>query len=274
MTVVLGLVAFALLVTVGAPVLLARGSWRIRHPRRALRLWLLLLALGTGSFLCSIVVAATIVAARVDDRALHGWGPTAAALFAWCGLAVAGGVVALVVTRAEPLVASKQRSDVAVTLLMARATSRTERVGASEVGYLDTADVIACSTADGRILVSAAVADALTPIEVRAVVEHERAHVRLHHELVARVAAVNAASFPFLPGARAFRSSVALLVELVADDEAARVCGPAAVCNALVAMARLTPDPGLELRAARLAAAPVHSYPHRRRLDPVRASDR
>jgi Zn-dependent protease with chaperone function len=273
MTIVLGLVAFALVVTLGAPALLAHGSWRIRHPRRAIRLWLLVLAVGVGSLLCSVVVAATMVLAKVEQHWLNGYGATVTALFAWCGLAVAGGIVALVATRAEPLAASKERSEVAVALLMARSTYRTERIGEHEVGYLDSDEVIACSTSDGRILVSGAVDDALAPLAVRAIVEHERAHVRFHHELLSRVAAVNAASFPFLAGARQFRSTVALLVELIADDEAARVCGPAAVCNALTGMASLAPDPGLELRAARLASTPVHSYPHRRRLDPASTTD-
>jgi Zn-dependent protease with chaperone function len=270
MTIVLGLVAFALVVTLGAPALLAHGSWRIRHPRRAIRLWLLVLAVGVGSLLCSVVVAATMVLAKVEQHWLNGYGATVTALFAWCGLAVAGGIVALVATRAEPLAASKERSEVAVALLMARSTYRTERIGEHEVGYLDSDEVIACSTSDGRILVSGAVDDALAPLAVRAIVEHERAHVRMHHDLLVRVAAANAASFPFLGAARAFRRTVSLLVELAADDEAARLVGPAALCNALVRMDELAPDAGLRLRAERIARRPVRVRARPERLAPAR----
>lgn len=278
MTVVLGLVVLAIAITLGAPVVLARGTWRIWHPRAAVRTWLFALGTGVGSLLCSVVVAATIVIARIEQQAMHGYGATVVALFAWCGLAGAGGVLALVTTRAEPLAASKHRTETALTVLMARASYRTERIGSDRVGYVESDALIACSSADGRILVSSAVERTLDPLAVRAVVEHERAHVRLHHDLLSRLATLNASCFPTLPGAREFRRTVGFLVELIADDEAARLCGPAAVCNALAGLAALAPDgeadPGLALRAARLETTPVHSYPHRRRLEDARPAGR
>jgi Zn-dependent protease with chaperone function len=265
-TVVLALVVVATVVTLLAPVVLTRGVWWVRHPRLALRSWLVALTVAAGSLLSSVVTAAVIVA---TDAHVDGVGAPAAGLFAWCGLGVAGGVGALLAANAEPISAAKQRSDVAVTILVARATVRTERIGGQEVAYVATAEPIACSTADGRVLIATGVEAAMPRACVRAVIEHERAHVLGRHDLIRRVAALNAAAFPRLRTAREFRRTVALLIELVADDAAARVCGPATVCNALALMDRIDPDPGLHLRAARLAGARVATWQHRRRLVPV-----
>lgn len=266
MITVLALVVLAVVVTLLAPFLFTRGTWWLRHPQIALRSWMTALIVAAGSLLLSVGMAAVMVASNAH---LHGLGAPAAGLFAWCGLGVAGGVAALLAANVEPISAAKRRTDVAVTLLVARSTARTEHIGGHEVAYLNTADPIACSTADGRVLISTGVENAMPPACVRAVIEHERAHVLGRHDIIGRVAALNAAAFPRLRTAREFRRAVALLIELVADDAAARVCGPATVCNALTLMDRIDPDPGLELRAARLAASPVKSWPHRRHLAPT-----
>jgi len=263
---VLGLVALAVVVTVLAPSILTRGTWWLHRPQVALHLWLGALTVAASSLLLSVGIAAVFVATNAHA---HGIGAPAAGLFAWCGLGVAGGVAALLAANAEPISAAKRRTDVAVTLLVARSTVRTEHIGGHEIAYLHTSDPIACSTADGRVLISTGVENAMPPACVRAVVEHERAHVLGRHDLIGRVAALNAAAFPRLRTAREFRRTVALLIELVADDTAARICGPATVCNALTLMNRIDPSPGLELRAARLAASPVKSWPHRRHPAPV-----
>ena len=266
MITVLTLVIVAVVVTLLAPAILTRGTWWLRHPQLALRLWLSALFVAATSLLLSVGIAAVIVATNMHG---HGVGAPAAGLFAWCGLGVAGGVAALLAANAEPISAAKRRTDIAVTLLVARSTARTEHIGGQEVAYLQTADPIACSTADGRVLISTGVEDAMPAACVRAVIEHERAHVRGRHDLITRVAALNAVAFSRLRTAREFRKTVALLIELVADDAAARICGPAAVCNALTLMDRVDPNPALELRAARLAASPVKNWPHRRHLAPV-----
>jgi Zn-dependent protease with chaperone function len=263
---VLAFVVVAVVVTLLAPTILTRGTWWLHRPQLALRLWLGALTIAATSLLLSVGIAAVIVATNTHT---NGVGAPAVGLFAWCGLGVAGGVAALLAANAEPISAAKRRTDIAVTLLVARSTARTEHIGGQKVAYLQTAVPIACSTADGRVLISTAVEDAMPAACVRAVIEHERAHVRGRHDLIGRIAALNAAAFPRLRTAREFRKIVALLIELVADDAAARVCGPATVCNALTLMNHIDPNPALELRAARLAAAPVTSWPHRRHLAPV-----
>jgi Zn-dependent protease with chaperone function len=265
MVLVLALVAIAVSVTFAAPLVLEVGRWRIRHPRVAIRAWIVALAGAVGSMLASIAVAAVIVVAHASG----GVGATVAALFTWTSLATAGGVGALLAVRAEPIGAAKQRSDAAIAILTARAAYRRQWVGGDEIVFFDSVSAVACSSGDGRILISSAVDNSMPSLCVRAIIEHERAHIRLRHELVMRIASINEAAFPFLPSARAFRKTVALLIELAADDEAARLVGPATVCNALTAMAALDPDPGLALRAERIARTPVRVRTRLDRLEPA-----
>ncbi|WP_091934746.1 M56 family metallopeptidase [Blastococcus sp. DSM 46786] len=92
----------------------------------------------------------------------------------------------------------------------------------------------------GVIVMSDALRDHLTPAEVAATLEHERAHLRgRHHALVAIIETL-AAALPVIPLLRAAPSAVKDLVELAADAQAARRCGQAAVREAL---SRLTGQP-------------------------------
>ena len=112
------------------------------------------------------------------------------------------------------------------------------------------------STCDGgRIVVSSALAEALSPGELRAVLEHERAHLTGRHDALLRAARLNRACLPALFGARAFDQAVHLLVELAADDAAARVCGAGAVAAALRRTATLEPNEWAQIRADRLDGA-------------------
>lgn len=85
----------------------------------------------------------------------------------------------------------------------------------------------------GVILMSDALRDHLTPAAVAATLEHERAHLRgRHHGLIAIVDTL-AAALPAVPLLRSAPSAIRDLIELAADAQAARRCGPAAVGEAL-----------------------------------------
>jgi Zn-dependent protease with chaperone function len=58
--------------------------------------------------------------------------------------------------------------------------------------------------------------------EVRAVLAHEQAHLAQRHDLVVLPFVALGATFPALPAVRTARAEVALLIELLADDSAAR----------------------------------------------------
>jgi Zn-dependent protease with chaperone function len=92
----------------------------------------------------------------------------------------------------------------------------------------------------GLIVMSDALRERLTPQAMAATLEHERAHLRgRHHALVALVETL-ATALPMVPLLRGAPSAIRDLIELSADAQAARRCGPAAVREAL---SRLTGQP-------------------------------
>lgn len=91
--------------------------------------------------------------------------------------------------------------------------------------------------ANARVVVSSGTLASLGPDEVRAVLEHERAHVRARHDLVLEGFTALHRAFPRGPkGDTALRHSK-VMVELLADDAARRRTGPVPLARALVALA-------------------------------------
>lgn len=62
--------------------------------------------------------------------------------------------------------------------------------------------------------------------QLRAVIEHEIAHLRWRHDLIRSTTGLVQDTLPWLPAGCAFRKSVNPLIEFAADDRAARVCAP------------------------------------------------
>lgn len=253
--IVLGaLLALAAACVLGAPRLLRLRRAAIRRPRLLLAVWLGVFLLGAaaiaGSLLWSTMLALAARAAPIDA----GW---IVGLIAWGALATTGAVAAVVLTRVEPFLLGRSATGRDLDLLAAACADRVERLGAVQVLFVRAARPVAfSSTCDGgRIVVTSALADALHPGELRAVLEHERAHLVGRHDLLLRAARLNRACLPAFFGARAFDQAVHLLVELAADDAAARLCGAPTVADALRRTAALEPNEWAEIRAARLDGA-------------------
>jgi Zn-dependent protease with chaperone function len=92
----------------------------------------------------------------------------------------------------------------------------------------------------GLIVMSDTLRDHLTPAAVAATLEHERAHLRGRHHVLVAIVETLAAALPASPLLRLAPSAMKDLIELAADAQAARRCGPAAVREAL---SRLTGQP-------------------------------
>jgi Zn-dependent protease with chaperone function len=245
------LLAIAAGCVLGAPRLLRLRGTAIRRPRLVLGAWVAVFALGAaataGSVLWSVLLALAARAQPVDA----GW---IAGVAAWGALATTGAAAALVLTRAEPLLGGRDAAARDLDLLAAACTERVERLGSVQVLYVRADRPAAFSAAGdgGRIVVTSGLAAALPAGGLRAVLEHERAHLTGRHDLLLRLARLNRACLPALAGARGFDQAVHLLVELVADDAAARICGAAALADALRRSAVLEPNEWAEIRAARL----------------------
>jgi Zn-dependent protease with chaperone function len=100
-----------------------------------------------------------------------------------------------------------------------------------------------------RVVLSGGALDVLDHRQVAAVVAHEQAHLRHRHEVVMESFTAFHRAVPAPLRSRAPLDAVRLLLEMVADDAAARRTGPAAVRAAL---ARLSDDDGGDGRRRRL----------------------
>ena len=92
----------------------------------------------------------------------------------------------------------------------------------------------------GLILMSDTLRDHLTPAAMAATLEHERAHLRGRHHMLVAVVETLATALPVSTLLRLAPAAIKDLIELSADAQAARRCGPAAVREAL---SRLTGQP-------------------------------
>jgi Zn-dependent protease with chaperone function len=101
----------------------------------------------------------------------------------------------------------------------------------------------------GRIVLTTAAVSALDEDELAAVIAHERAHLRERHHLAVGAARGLTRAFPGIPLFATAASEIGRLVELRADDAAARDTDHVSVAAALVTLA------GMRAPRAALAAA-------------------
>jgi Zn-dependent protease with chaperone function len=114
-----------------------------------------------------------------------------------------------------------------------------------------------------RLVLSAGVLDSLEPAAVQAVLAHERAHLRERHDLVVLPFVAWGATAPFVRGMVCAQLAVAALVEMRADDVAARCSSRKQLTGALRTMGAATPavaltsfSVALEHRLERIVAPP------------------
>lgn len=225
-----------------------RGGWVTRSPRLAISLWLML----SVSWVCAVVMAVLAAAAPLPmswpgpglggSRVLAGPPVPGGEMIAAGGLALA----AAVVLRASWCLAGalyfgwRGRREHA-TLVAATGRPGPER----GVVILDhDAPAVYCLTSGrDRIVVSAGAMAALTPGQIRAVLAHERAHLRCHHHAMLTLSSALARAFPRVPLLTQAGSQLGVLAEMAADDAAARDHRRDDLAAALVILAGADPRP-------------------------------
>lgn len=108
-----------------------------------------------------------------------------------------------------------------------------------------------------RIIVTSAAAETLDREQMAAVLAHERAHLSGRHHLVVMSIEVLRRAFPFVPVFRHGADAVARLVEMVADDRAARGAGRVVLATALVRLASASTPAGAMAAGGATAIARV-----------------
>jgi Zn-dependent protease with chaperone function len=115
-----------------------------------------------------------------------------------------------------------------------------------------------------RLVLSAGALDALDPVQVDAVLAHERAHLRERHDLVVLPFVAWGTTAPFVRGMVCAQVAVAALIEMRADDVAAARVAPAELAGALRAVGGAVPaaalssfSAALDRRLGRIVAHPA-----------------
>ena len=244
-------IVFAVLALVLAgpvPALLARARWPHRTPRAALVLWqAIALAAVLSAFSSGLAIASKLLVIGTDGRPTTSPAAEIDALgFPVWFLYVAALAVTLIIgarlMTAFFLVAVRTRRRRArhrmlVDLLDDGLIDATDH--GSDVRVLDSPAPMAYCLPGlrQRLVLSQGALKSLDSEELRAILSHERSHLRARHDLVLEAfTAVNQA-FPRIVRSRSALGAVQLLVELLADDSAVKVTGPRPLARALVACA-------------------------------------
>lgn len=245
--VVLG--GLAVLLAGPVPAWLARVPLTRRTPRAAMVLW-------QAVALAAVLSALGAGLALAGDRALQ----RDPAVESWVVAAVALGVTGLVVGR---LLLSGHRTGRRLRMLRRRHRELVDLVARRDEALGDGARVLdhevpvaycVPGLPGGRVVVSAGAVARLGPLELAAVVAHERAHLRARHDLVLEAFRVLHDAFPRWVSSGRALAEVRLLVEVLADAAAARSCGRRALVRALLTLAEgravAQPEPDVTLGAA------------------------
>ena len=247
------LLATGLAVAWAAPRLLLAGSWQPRSPRLALALWHLALAVVVGCVLVALGVAVWMAVMSSTGPHAHGVEGIVATVVGWTGLILVGGIALVVYTAAETTF-PREQSPLRLLAGVPHDIEHLDR-GLDLVTYeIDEPFACAVPGRPGTIAVGRGARRLLTEVRFRAVVEHERAHLRYRHHLAVSAARLYAACVPRTRAARALPRVTRLLIELMADDDAARRVGAVHLANALAVIGESTGDAGMILRAERLAS--------------------
>ncbi|MGH3908570.1 MAG: M56 family metallopeptidase [Pseudonocardiaceae bacterium] len=288
MSVAACLLLYSFAVAVLAPRLLVRLTHAGTAPRLGVAAWLAAI----GSVVGSWAVAAAFLAAEL----VRDWSQPGQTMLSSCfaqlravatgsygvgvqiGLLVLAGFAAVAVTI---LVARLGRS-----LLRARATTHKHARMARLAGRLDAdLDAIVLDVPEraaycvaGRphtIVLTRGAMAALDDRHLGAVLSHERAHLAGRHHLLLALSHGLAAILPRIELLTTGAAEVARLLEMCADDAAARTHGRRTVLQALLALSGATPVPtgglsasgvGVLARAERLATPPEPARQLRVRL--------
>jgi hypothetical protein len=265
----LALLGYAALLLTAGPAVLARARWPDGAPRLAIAAWFAL----TGSAVASVAagglalmvptvrvsadLASLLAACVMALRAQYAHPGGAALTGAGAVLAVAVlARVAWCTARALAQAASmRRRHRLRLTL-----TGRPDpRLGAFIVCHREPAAY--CLPGSGsRIVVTTGAIDALDDGQLRAVLAHERAHLRGRHHLLVTIAGALSAAFPRVPAFRIAGEQVARLAELRADDAASAAAHRLAVAGALLNLGAAAP-------AAALGAGTADAARVRRLID-------
>ncbi|UYQ60620.1 M56 family metallopeptidase [Streptomyces peucetius] len=223
------LIGYMAAVGVAAPRLMLRSTWPHRAPAPAAAVW--------QALALSFAVAAALLAYNLATPTEHLHAGFIGVLHA-CGLHAGAG-------SPDPGTAEQLAVVLPAAVMLALASSfvfHALRARRARARHRETLDMVGCHSDDlqatvltygapaayclpgrrPRIVVSDTAVRMLSPEQLQAVLEHERAHVAGRHHLALAAVQAFASVFGRLPLARHAKEQTALLLEMIADDRAVR----------------------------------------------------
>ena len=222
----------------GAPALLRRG-WAAHVPRLAMAAWLAL----SASCVAAAVLAAVAVAvpfpltwSTAGAMAGPSFATPGAAAAAVSGLLLAAAIVARAAWCLGSAVARGRRERHTHAAFLVAAGRPDPALGA--VILDQDAPAAYCLPGGPGPVVSAGTLAVLDPGQLRAVLAHERAHLRGRHHAMLTWAAALGRAFGFVPLLARAPGQLAVLAEMAADDDAVRHHRAEDLAAALVILAK------------------------------------
>jgi uncharacterized membrane protein/Zn-dependent protease with chaperone function len=277
-SVVVGLLLYSIAMLVAAPPLLRALTYSGNAPRLGVATWLSAIGTVVGSWLATaVLIIVEVISHWAHPRTV------AASCLARLQRAISGDAgiapqITLVVIAAGATVAAAitgVRLATAVLGMRARAHEHARavrlvghRTSEADVVIVEASKAAAYCVA-GRppaIVVTSAARAALDDRQLAAVLAHERAHLAGHHAAIVSALRALAAVFPRLSLITEGAQQVSRLLEMCADDVAARrhssralLSGLITLCTSAPAEALAAADLAVLARAERLAAPPQES---------------
>jgi Zn-dependent protease with chaperone function len=269
----LALAALAAVLACPIPAMLARATWPQRVPAAALVLWQ---AVGLASGLAGIGAGLALAVAPLHPHLLPGLQRLADQTLAGRPLAGLGLLSVAGLVWAVVLAVRLVGGLVMATVRTLRARARLRRLvdlvarpypPARDARVLDHPAAMAYCLPGlrPRVVLSAGALHLLDDQQVAAVLAHEHAHTRAHHDLVVLPFRALCASLPWVPWVGRAHQAVTMLVEMLADDCACRCHQRRVLASALVQVA--TAAPAVPAGALSATQAPLVTRV-RRLLDP------
>lgn len=244
MTTFIGLSVLAVLMFGPAGVWLERAAWPHKAPRAAIALWQ---AIGVAGALAAVGAGVALAVEPLHTGLLSGLGELLQGssaghplpikgIYEAIGLTLSANVVAIlaagVVITASRTIASRRRHRILLDLVSVRSDQAPGAVLLSD----SRATAYCLPGRRSRIVVSAGALDLLDSRELAAVVDHERGHVQERHHLILLPFASMIEMLNWMPYVSRAPRAVRALLEMAADDYAARFHPPRVLASALIRM--------------------------------------
>jgi Zn-dependent protease with chaperone function len=240
------LALLAILLAWPVPVALSRAQWTSRSPFAAMVLWQSIALAGGLSMIGAMLVygleplgdnllqalrrAIGIVLGNRATDELHFWH-----LFALCAAALLGTHLIFTLGLTYARITTQRRRHRELLEVLSSPSGAIERT----LVINHPAPVAYCLPGGSRsvTVLSDGLLEALSPAELAAVVDHERAHLTQRHHLLLWAFEAWRQALPWLPTTRLSRAAVSSLVEMLADDIARRTTPDETLVRAIALVA-------------------------------------